>query len=214
MADRTLRRTYTGTIPNPVIDSDAVGSVTDELPDGDGSGDGNDSATVGDGEDTERDTERTSGGVRIVEVDPEQLSEYIARDGAGSGDDTSNGDGTRKRRKRGPNKRTTGKVKAQETVEPFLLMAHTWAAVFLKCPEIALNEDEAKRLSDAYSSFCEYHTVPILSAKRMSEINMILALGMVYGPRFVAVRNRIKNERVEKAKKVTPIETVQFGVKN
>lgn len=210
MADRTLRRSYIGTIPNPVIDGDADGSIADIIEDGAGTSGADDNSTVGDGEDTERDTERAGGGVRIVEIDPEQLGEYIARDGAGTGNGADNGDGTRKRRKRGPNKRTTGKVKAQETVEPFLLMAHTWAAVFLKCPEIALTQDEAKRLSDSYANFCEYHDIPILSAKRMSEINMILALGMVYGPRVVAVRNRIKEEaKVKKAKNVTPISQVQ-----
>jgi hypothetical protein len=209
MADRTLRRTYIGTIPNPVIDDGADGSIADIIEDGAGTSDTVNNSTVGDGEDTERDTERLGSGVRIVEIDPEQLGEYIARDGAGTGDGSDNGDGTRKRRKRGPNKRTTGAKKAQETVKPFLLMAHTWAAVFLKTPELNLTEDEADKLSNAYNNFCEYHDIPILSPKRMSEINMILALGMVYGPRVVAVRNRIKEEaKVKKARNVTPIAAV------
>jgi hypothetical protein len=209
MADRTLRRSYIGTTPDTRDNDSANGSIAIESQSSDESSDGTDNATVGNGEDTERDTERVGGSVRIVEVNPDELTDYIERDSNSDGNGT--GDSTRKqRRKRGPNKRTTGAKKAQEAIEPFLLMAHTWAAVFLKTPEIALTTEEAKKLSDAYTNFCEYHDIPILSPKRMSEVNMILALGMVYGPRVIAVRNRIKEEaRVKKARNVTPIAAVQ-----
>lgn len=213
MVNRTLRRAYGGTRESTgelsgIIDGD-VGSKQDSA----GTVSADDSATVIDGTDAIGDTERISGGIGSVEIDPNELDEFIARDRDGSSDGNVNGDGTRKRRKRGPNKRTTGARKAQETVEPFLLMAHQWAAVFLKTPEIALAPDEAKQLSDAYSTFCEYHEIPILSPKRMSEINMIAALLLVYAPRVVAVRNRIRSEKVERAKNVTPKETQIYGVK-
>ena len=210
MANRTLRRAYGGTRESTgelsgVIDGD-VGSERERIerePD-------TDNGAVGNGEVIERDTERDSGSVRIVEIDPEQLDSYIAGDSDGNGNDSGNGAGKRPRKKRGPNKRTTGAKKAQETVEPFLLMAHTWAAVFLKTPEIALAPEEAKQLSDAYSTFCDYHDIPILSPKRMSEINMIAALLLVYAPRVVAVRNRIREEKtVKNARKVQPIQAVQ-----
>ena len=192
MANRTLRRSYIGTVPNTEPDSNADGSIAIGVENESGTVNGTDTATVNDGANDERDVDSVSS-IGSVEIDPDKLGEYIANDSRGN----DNGE-PRKRRKRGPNKRTTGAKKAQDSVEPFLLMAHTWAAVFLKTPELALEKEEAKQLSDAYSTFCEYHDIPILSPKRMSEINMIAALCLVYGPRFVAVRNRKREEKAAK----------------
>lgn len=208
MANRTLRRAYGGTHESTgelsgIIDGD-VGSK----PDSAGTVSADDSATVIDGTDAIGDTERVSGGIGSVEIDPNELDEFIARDRDGSSDGNVNGDGTRKSRKRGPNKRTTGARKAQETVEPFIEFIHTLMAT--KIPEMELAEGEAKKVSNAYIEFCIHHEIPVLSAKRMSEINLIGALWMVYGTRIVAIRNRMK---VEKAKNVTPKETQIYGVK-
>lgn len=203
MADRTLRRPYNGAVADAGTNGSATSGIDGSEPQR-VSGESNaDTQSVGNGADTERDTERDGGGVRVVEIDPSNLSEYIARDSAGNG---SGDTGTRTRRKRGPNKRTTGEKKAADSVKPFLMMAHTWAAVFLKTPELELAESEAEQLNAAYANFCEYHEIPIFTAKRMSEINMVAALLLVYGPRFVAVRARHKEERKEaQAKKVISI---------
>lgn len=73
-----------------------------------------------------------------------------------------------------------------------------------KIPEMLLTPDEAKRVADVYTDFCENHEIPVLSAKRMSEINMVTMLFSVYGTRLVAIRNRMKeDERVKHAKNVT-----------
>lgn len=74
-------------------------------------------------------------------------------------------------------------------------MIHTWASVLLKTPELMLAEDETKRLADSYSTFCEFHEVPILTPKRMSEINLVATALMIYGTRYVAVKNRHKQEK-------------------
>jgi hypothetical protein len=204
MANRTLRRDHASvsnaanTFPistrsNSDSESERVERVENTDP-----------IVVGDSNESESDVDNV-GGVGSVTIDPEQLSEYI--NGTDGRDD--NGE-SRKRRKRGPNKRTTGKTgkaKAEASVEPFLLMAHNWAAVLLKTPEIALSEMEAKQLSDAYSNFCEYHEIPILTPKRMSEIDLIAAMCLVYGSRFVAVRNRMKEDKAAKrARNITPID--------
>ena len=205
MADRTLRRAYPRNDGVTQSDASAVsGNAGNESERIDGE-QNTDSSVDGNGNDAEPNTERDSSSVRIVEIDPDKLGDYVN----GNGGDSDSGE-PRKRRGRKPGgKNRTGAKKAQETVEPFLLMAHQWAAVLLKTPEIALTSDEAKQLSDAYSNFCEYHEVPILSPKRMSEINMIAAMFVVYGPRFVAVRNRLKEERkVKAARNVTPIQGV------
>jgi hypothetical protein len=164
-----------------------------------------DRTVVGDGENTERDTERDGGSIGVVEIDPSNLSEYIARGSTGSG----SGDSTRQRRKRGPNKRTTGAKKAADSVKPFVTLAHQWAAALLKTPELLLTEEETEKFNSAYVNFCQYHEIPILSDKRMSEINLIATLCLIYGPRYVAIRNRHKQERAAKrATNVTPITAV------
>lgn len=206
MVDRTLRRAYAGTNGNE-----------DTISDGDGGGKGSeseqseritntDSGVDGNGDIGESDIDGSSG-IGAVEIDPEQLGEFIASGGA-------NGDSgePRKRRGRKPGSKNAGRKKAEATIEPFILMAHQWAAVFLKTPELMLSSDEAKKLSEAYENFCEYHDVPVLSPKRLSEINMIAAIGLVYGPRFVAVKNRIKEEnKMKRAKNAGPF-VVQHGV--
>jgi hypothetical protein len=205
MVKRTFRQPHDGVISNTNSDAGTNGSAEDSAHSSDAAIDGTDNTVVWDGKDTERDTERTGSSVRIVEIDPESIDDYIASGGSGNGDST--GDEPRKRRKRGPNKRTTGAKKAQDSVEPFILMAHTWAAAFLKTPELQLEKEEAKQISDAYIEFCQYHDVPMLSPKRLSEINLIAALGLVYVPRVIAIRNRTKEERrAANAKKVQVIQ--------
>lgn len=203
MANRTLRRNYTESTESAnsfaVSDGRAQGSESERIerePDPD-------TIVNGNGNVNESDIGSDGGGVSAIEIDPEQLGDLIAGNGTGS----DNGSDTRKRRGRKPgSKNRSGKAKAEASVEPFLMMAHTWASVLLKTPEIALEASEAKQLSDAYSVFCEHHDVPVLSPKRLSEINLIAAMFMVYGPRFVAVRNRIKQDKAAKsAKNVTPI---------
>ncbi len=202
MANRTLRRDYSSATESTnsfaISDGRASGSESERIerePD-------IDTVVNGDGDIDESNSRSDGCSVGVVEIDPEQLGEYVAGNGAGS--DT--GSDTRKRRGRKPgSKNRGGKAKAEASVEPFLMMAHQWAAVLLKTPEIALDANEAKQLSDAYSVFCEHHDVPVLSPKRLSEINLIAAMFMIYGPRFVAVKNRIKQDKaVKQAKNVTP----------
>jgi len=212
MADRTLRRTYNGASGNAPIDANADGGgigIVNADAVSDGATDGDESTVVIDDSNDVGNSDSVSS-VGSVEIDPAELTEFIARDSAGNAGGNSDNGEPRKRRGRKPGTgRKPGSKKAQETVAPFLLMAHQWGAVLLKTPEIALSTDEAKQLSDAYSAFCEYHDVPVLSPKRMSEINMIAALCLVYGPRVVAIGARRRQARREKnTGNVTPIAAV------
>lgn len=202
MANRTLRRSYNRTEQS--VQSDAIADGSDESTTGQSELGVSepDSSVDGDGSESVREFVSDSGSVRVVEIDPERIDEFIANGGSDSGDGNSE---PRKRRKY-TRRNATGRKKAQETIAPFLMLAHNWASVLLKTPELSLSEDEAKKLDEAYVSFCEYHDVPALSPKRMSEINLIAAACMVYGPRFVAWRNRVKDEaRLKRAKNVTNI---------
>lgn len=137
--------------------------------------------------------------IGVVEVNPNELGEFIASGGA----DTIS---ERKRRTRSDagTKRGTRRRKAQgdQNYEAVIAMVHTWASVLLKTPELQLDQTEVKNLAGAYEEFCNYHDVPILTPKRMSEINLIAVALTTYGTRMVAIRNR---KREERAAKVVPI---------
>lgn len=133
--------------------------------------------------------------IGIVDVDPERLGEFIA-ERADSGNGNSDGNGTRKRRADAGTKRgRRGKKETPANLEAVITMIHSWASVLLKTPELMLAESETKQLSDAYSTFCEYHEVPILTPKRMSEITLIACALSIYGTRVVAISQRRKQER-------------------
>ena len=201
MANRTLRRAYGGISGDEGQLSGIIEGDVGSKPDGDGTVESVDNATVTDGPDTIGDTERDSS-IGSVTIDPADLDAFIAGDSADSGSD--NGTGKRPRKKRGPNKRTTGAKKAQDSIAPFIMMVHTLMAATV--PEMAMTESEAERVSSAYVNFCEHHDIPILSAKRMSEIELVSMIWMVYGTRVIAIRNRIKEDaKIAAAKKVTPI---------
>lgn len=143
--------------------------------------------------------------IGIVEVNPDNLRDFINNDRAGIGSGGSGGSdtGTGKRKY---TRRNTGKRTNKETtpnVEALVTMVHTWASVLLKTPELMLSQDESKQLSESYAEFSQYHEVPLLTPKRMSEVNLIGCMLALYGTRFVAIRNRRKNEH--NTSNVTPI---------
>jgi hypothetical protein len=144
-------------------------------------------------------------GVDIISVDPSELGEFIARDtaersaGTGTGSDSS-GDRTGKRR---TYTRRTSRKETVQDIAPVLDMVHTLAAAILHAPEMLLDTEETKQVSDAYTTFCKHHEVPAVTAKRMSEVVLIGVALKVYGTRFVAIRNRKKMENAERAANVT-----------
>ena len=205
MVNRTLRRSYSETRQSNDAVRDTVDSESGSSKELVGGIANLDTSAVGDDTNDERDIDRVSSSVGIVEIDPERISDYIAGGGTDTGD--ASGTGKRTRRKRGPNKRTINKKSATETIEPFLGMVHTLAATVLKTPELLLEDDECKQLSNAYVEFCKHHDVPVLSEKRMSEVQLVSAMFMIYGPRVFAMRARWKEEAAaRRAKNVTPIQ--------
>jgi hypothetical protein len=128
----------------------------------------------------------------VVEVDPAELGDFIASGGTSNSDRDEPRKERKQRKPRGPNKSKA----SPENIAPILSLIHTWAAVMLKTEAIQITPDEAKKLSVAYSEFSKYHSVPVLSAKRMSEINLLGALGLVYGTRIVAAVKRNKKPKL------------------
>lgn len=137
--------------------------------------------------------------IGVVEVNPEQLGEFIAERAAERDDSgTGNGNNTRKRRSDSGVKRgRKSRKEAPQNIDAVVSMIHTWASVLLKTPELMLEESEVKQLSEAYNTFSEYHEVPLITPKRMSEVNLVCVALVIYGSRVVAIRNRHKQERTK-----------------
>jgi hypothetical protein len=69
-------------------------------------------------------------------------------------------------------------------------------ATFLKMPEMAINEDESKALSDAVTRVTELYDIPLMDEKTMAWVNLAIVASGVYAPRFVAVKvNRSKSKQ-------------------
>lgn len=196
MANRSLRRAPNGSGKPTVIGERELGGIDDSVQrepgtvtDADRSADIDDSNVDGESNSTKP--------VRIVEISPERLGDFI-RDRAGTDSGTDSGDSTsrvRKPRAAYGSRKGTRKQEKNQNIEPLVTMVHTWGAILLKTPELMLSDVESKKLSESYAQFCEHHEVPVLTAKRMSEINLIVAVLSIYGPRLVAVKNRKKAER-------------------
>lgn len=205
MANRTLRRAYNGAA-NPA-DGDGGSVAASEQPEpitGDADGDESVDGAKPDVDGATNDASEPTGGAAyagVVEIDPAQLDEFIANGGqrndAGEST-TTDGEQPRRRRARSDAGTTRGKRggKAPQTdIKPLLALVHTWAPIMLKIPELAVSPKELDQLAAAFDEFSRHHEVPAVTEKRMSEVNLIIALGMVYGTRLVAFGKRKQNER-------------------
>lgn len=67
-------------------------------------------------------------------------------------------------------------------------------AKLLTCPELELDQEEAKKLSDAAQELGRHYAVS-LDPKKVAIANFIGAVGVVYVPRFVLWRNRARREK-------------------
>lgn len=85
------------------------------------------------------------------------------------------------------------------------MMVHSAAATYCKAEELELEEDEAVKLceaGDAVLAFYNKQPPPEVAVW----LGFATAVSTVYGPRFVAIRVRLKREAAkEAARKVVPI---------
>lgn len=211
MANRSLRRPRTGdqSPPSTVIRNvpiqnigidDSFRAESESVEDAIGDSGADDYNVDGKPNSTER--------IGVVEIDPAKLGEYVNRDTTSNGDNSGSGNRTRRQRSdTGVKRGRKSKVQAAQDLAPIATMVSTWASVLLKTPELMLDKDEVKLLSESYATFAQHHTVPVMTEKRMSEVNLIVTVLALAGPRFVAIRNRKRSE--QKTGNVTPINQQQ-----
>jgi len=119
--------------------------------------------------------------------------------------DKRNADGTFRRKrvggKRGPNKRSAAPSSLDlGVVSSTLLFWHTAAAGALRAPELQLDKSEADLLGKALIQVEQQFPTQI-DPRMIALLNLAGALGMVYGPRVVAIRMRVKEEAKERKPK-------------
>lgn len=85
------------------------------------------------------------------------------------------------------------------SIKDLLIGIHSMGAAFLGIEELEIDETEAKKMGDALTELGNVYGKTI-SPKTMAWTNLAAACGMVYGPRIVAYRERLKHE----PKKVGP----------
>ena len=92
------------------------------------------------------------------------------------------------------------------SVEDVLYSLHLMGAEIFSTPELELDTVEAKKLGDAIQNVAKYYNIGF-DPKKVAIFNLVTVAGMIYGTRFVAVRNRIKAAKatISPAPKATPI---------
>jgi hypothetical protein len=104
-------------------------------------------------------------------------------------------------RKRGrPRGSTTVNRKATQAtaanLEALLYSLHLMGASFLKMPEFAITEAEAKNLADATERVTALYDLSLLSEKTVAWIHLTIIAAGTYGPRYVAVSTRKKEAKI------------------
>lgn len=111
-----------------------------------------------------------------------------------AGDGSDSGDTPRKRRGRPAGSKNRGSSsnsrpsKTTSNLDSILYSVHTMGAMFLKIPELMINEEESKQLAEAINKVTELYDIPILSDKSMAWMGLAMAAGSIYGPRMVAAK--------------------------
>lgn len=119
----------------------------------------------------------------------------------------------RKRRGRAKGSRNANPKARKETASDLsglLLSLHFMAAAITSIPELQLEQKEADLLAKNVAKINELYGGIVLPEKTMAWINLGLAAGTVYGPRFVA--HRMNKEKAAKGKGPTTIDAQPFKV--
>lgn len=105
----------------------------------------------------------------------------------------------RRRRSDFGTQRTTrkprGSLAQTSNLEKVMLSMHLMAATFLHVPELRIDEQESAMLTKATLDVFKAYGVPDLTEKQVAIANMAMAVGTVYGPRFILVTQRKKHNR-------------------
>lgn len=100
-------------------------------------------------------------------------------------------------------KSASSRKETSQDLTAILMGLHMMGAAFTKIPELELEESEAKKLGDALARVNELYNGILLTDKQRAWIGLAMAAGTIYGPRLVAHKMRLKNEKKGKPQVIT-----------
>jgi hypothetical protein len=134
----------------------------------------------------ERTTERIAGFDSVSPFD-------IIDNGPERTDSSSSGQPRRRGRPPGSRNRNTAQEKATPNLiadfESLLLSVHFMGAKILSIPEMEIDAEESKKLSDAIKNVAKHYAVNI-DPKKLAWAQLAAAAGGIYVPRFIAASKR------------------------
>ena len=132
-------------------------------------------------------TETSSGASSIPTVSPIDLASGAATGSIGDGD--SSGPAKRRGRQPGSKNRATQTQSAEDLADNLagiLYGAHSIIAALARCPELELEESEAKKLADKSTAVLKYYQVS-LDPKKLAWLQLGMCAVEVYGPRALII---------------------------
>lgn len=99
----------------------------------------------------------------------------------------------------------------RDAISAILLSIHAMVAGMAKIPELALDKSEANSVADAAAKVASLYDLTA-DIKVIAWSNLAMSLGMVYGTRIVAIRERKKSERIKRQSKIVSINGVTPSV--
>lgn len=103
--------------------------------------------------------------------------------------------------------RTTRKTESGDlsglSIKDLLIGIHSMGAALTGMEELEIDDAEAKKLADATTELGKIYGHSI-SPKTLAWTNFAAACGVVYGPRIIAYRERVKQEAAKRTPKSTP----------
>jgi hypothetical protein len=141
-----------------------------------------------------------SGGAPATEGQSEEIAGFPAvspfRLGDGDAGDTSGGDEPRRRRGRKPGwrkstpaQKVSADLSSLANIERMLASSCMFLGHLASCPELELEDDEAKEIADAVRELAKHYPIGI-SEKAMAWVNFSFATGGVFGPKVIAIYKR------------------------
>lgn len=152
-------------------------------------GNGTENAGGGFGGITLDNNKRDTGGTE--RINPAAAADANRNASGGTGNRKPRSDAGKPRGPRGS--RTASGPKASISVdglEGILLSIHGMLASIAKTPELEIQPSEAEKLAKAISAVQDQYPITKIDAKAVVWINLFSAMGMIYGPRMVAIKMR------------------------
>lgn len=96
-----------------------------------------------------------------------------------------------------PRKRRGRPPKAERNldgIKQLLLTTHMVLSRIASCPELAIDDGEANMFANSLATLADHYKIK-LDGKSGALVGFIYTLGIIYGPRAVAISIRVRNER-------------------